>query len=265
MMEESQEITILSLGAGVQSSTLALMAMHGDIPKPTAAIFADTGWETIRVLSWLDWLEQQLDYPVYRVSNGNILNDLKAGLSNERYDGFFTKLPYFTKKGISKRQCTSDYKLAAIIQKTREIMGVGYKQRVVGKTVNMLIGISFDESHRAKPSRLKWIRNCFPLLEKRMYRLDCINWMKKHGYPVPPKSSCVGCPFHSDEFWAELKTDSRNEFDQAVEIDELLHNRTSNNWPEWTHKSLRPLSEIYFEKSTQADLFGNECDGICGT
>ena len=37
---------IISLGAGVQSSTMALMAAHGEIgPMPDCAIFADTGAE----------------------------------------------------------------------------------------------------------------------------------------------------------------------------------------------------------------------------
>ena len=37
----------LSLGAGVQSTVLALMAERGDhgLSKPDVAIFADTGWE----------------------------------------------------------------------------------------------------------------------------------------------------------------------------------------------------------------------------
>jgi hypothetical protein len=43
-------IRILSLGAGVQSTTLALMAAHGEIgPMPDCAIFADTQWEPRRV------------------------------------------------------------------------------------------------------------------------------------------------------------------------------------------------------------------------
>ncbi|MGB5093359.1 MAG: hypothetical protein WBN97_08640, partial [Parvibaculum sp.] len=34
-----------ALGAGVQSTTLALMAAHGEIgPMPDCTIFADTGW-----------------------------------------------------------------------------------------------------------------------------------------------------------------------------------------------------------------------------
>ena len=62
---------IISLGAGVQSSTMALMAAKGEItPMPDAAIFADTGWEPKYVYDWLDWLETQLPFPVHRVSGG---------------------------------------------------------------------------------------------------------------------------------------------------------------------------------------------------
>ncbi len=61
----SEPIHILSLGAGVQSSTLALMAAAGEVsPMPTAAIFADTQDEPASVYKWLDWLEKQLPFPV---------------------------------------------------------------------------------------------------------------------------------------------------------------------------------------------------------
>jgi hypothetical protein len=46
---------ILSLGAGVQSSTMALMAEAGEFGvKPDAAIFADTGWEPPQVYEHLE-------------------------------------------------------------------------------------------------------------------------------------------------------------------------------------------------------------------
>ena len=51
---------ILSLGAGVQSSTLALMAEHGEIEKPDCAIFADTQSEPEEVMEWLGYLETKL-------------------------------------------------------------------------------------------------------------------------------------------------------------------------------------------------------------
>ena len=72
-----QTITVLSLGAGVQSTVLALLAAQGheQVPLPDAAIFADTGWEPQGVYDHLDWLETQLPYPVHRVSKGHRLQD----------------------------------------------------------------------------------------------------------------------------------------------------------------------------------------------
>ena len=40
-----ETLRILSLGAGVQSSTLAMLIEKGKIPMVDAAIFADTGAE----------------------------------------------------------------------------------------------------------------------------------------------------------------------------------------------------------------------------
>jgi hypothetical protein len=49
----TQTMRLLSLGAGVQSTTLLLMSVYGDLPKLDAAIFADTGWEPKRVYEHL--------------------------------------------------------------------------------------------------------------------------------------------------------------------------------------------------------------------
>ena len=51
-------VRVLSLGAGVQSSTLALMIEHGEVPMVDCAIFADTGDEPKEVYKWLDFLKQ---------------------------------------------------------------------------------------------------------------------------------------------------------------------------------------------------------------
>ena len=64
------KLRILSLGAGVQSSTMALMANEGAFgPLPDYAIFADTGWEPKKVYDHLKWLESQLSYPVVITKN----------------------------------------------------------------------------------------------------------------------------------------------------------------------------------------------------
>lgn len=59
---------IISLGGGVQSSAMAMMAALGEItPMPQAAIFADTQGEPKAVYAWVDWLEKQLPFPVPRL------------------------------------------------------------------------------------------------------------------------------------------------------------------------------------------------------
>lgn len=48
------KLRVISLGAGVQSTTMALMAAAGEIgPMPDCAIFADTGWEPAAVYEHL--------------------------------------------------------------------------------------------------------------------------------------------------------------------------------------------------------------------
>ena len=61
-------LRVLSLGAGVQSSTLALMIEKGEVPMVNCAVFSDTMGEPKAVYEWLEWLKKQLSYPVYTVS-----------------------------------------------------------------------------------------------------------------------------------------------------------------------------------------------------
>ncbi|WP_396958536.1 hypothetical protein [Nitrosomonas sp.] len=258
---------ILSLGAGVQSSTLALMAEHGDIEKPNYAIFADTGWEPKHCYDWLDYLSDLLSFPVIRVSAGNIRDDLIANIETSKR---FASIPFFTSSGgMGRRQCTQQYKLVPIYKMCRELLGYKPRQRIPRGSIQMLIGISTDEVHRMKPSRERWIDNVYPLIDLRMSRTDCLSWMDRHGYPLPPKSSCIGCPFHSSSYWADLKKNHPEEFYDAAKVDSLLRaygHRTGMKNLEYMHPSLRPLSEIEFtnEQQLEIDLFGIECEGMCG-
>jgi hypothetical protein len=77
---------VLNLGAGVQSSTLLLMAAAGEVtPMPDLAIFADTGWEPKAVYAQLDWLEAEVagTIPIVRVGAGNLRDDLVAFAAGE--------------------------------------------------------------------------------------------------------------------------------------------------------------------------------------
>lgn len=92
------DLRVLSLGAGVQSTVMAIMADEGAFgDKPDCAIFADTGWEPKGVYEHLDWLEGVLSYPVYRVSEGNIREDHIAGTKD--VGARFAGMPLFTSGG----------------------------------------------------------------------------------------------------------------------------------------------------------------------
>ena len=83
--------SVISLGAGVQSTVLLLMAEQGLIlPRPIAAVFADTGWEPRQVYQHLEWLELQTTIPVYRVSN-------RRDLYRATWDGVGPRFPHLYK------------------------------------------------------------------------------------------------------------------------------------------------------------------------
>ena len=104
-----------------------------------------------------------------------------------------------------RRQCTKDYKIVPIRRKARELAGLYRKRSPSVPVVEQWIGISFDEVIRMKPSFEDWQVNRWPLIERGMTRQDCLRWLERHGYPLPPKSSCIGCPFHSDEMWRQIR------------------------------------------------------------
>jgi hypothetical protein len=156
-VSESIRLRVLSLGAGVQSTTLALMVVHGEIgPMPDCAIFSDTGWEPKAVYEHLAWLMSPNvpSFPIHIVSAGNIRDDLIAGAQGARWASIpaFTRnvtpagtaMPVFDEGddgelvavgerilptdrigvGMIRRQCTKDYKIVPIRRKVRELVGL---------------------------------------------------------------------------------------------------------------------------------------------
>lgn len=274
---------ILSLGAGVQSSAVLLMSIRGLLPKIDHAIFADTGWEPPDVYQHLEWLEKQAKVagiPLHRVENGSIrdgaINQVDGSKNGgKRWGGMpFHTLSADGKRGIARRQCTEEYKINPLTRFVkREILGLRKGQKVPKDAViDQWFGISADEPQRMRSSPDKWRRYCYPLiglpddyLGKPWRRWDCINWLKEN-YPdrVIPRSSCIGCPFHSDDEWRRLKESFPQSFADAVEIDKRIRNLQGMNAKTFLHRSCKPLGEVDLSESAQIDLFGNECEGMCG-
>lgn len=139
-MSDRLTLTVISLGAGVQSTTMALLASCGEIrPLPDCAIFADTGSEPAAVYAHLQYLIPLLLFPVHIVrawegygkpsitaSLGELIHRAAHG---ENKAGSHARPPFFTladdgSKGMIRRQCTGDFKIDPINKKVRELLGL---------------------------------------------------------------------------------------------------------------------------------------------
>ena len=271
-------IKVLSLGAGVQSSTVLRLAIHGEIERPDHVIFADTGWEPRAVYKHLARLEIEMntaDIPFFKVSVGDIKADaLRATVRGTKKNGQrHANMPYYTRQangdlGMIRRQCTREYKVDPISKKVRELCNVGRKSKTnhIPK-VEQWFGISTDELRRCTLSRFWWAVNYYPLIDLHMTRDDCLSWMNRHGYPRPPRSACVACPYKADIEWRLLRDESPDEWEEACVFDEAIRHRGGMRGDIYVHRTATPLREVDLstpEDHGQARLWDDECAGMCG-
>jgi len=274
-------LRVLSMGAGVQSTTLLYMMLNGEIEKADHVVFADTGWEPQNVYDHLDTLKPLMleagipfhyvtakgDYPSRKIT-GN----LRADFINDP-KGFATMplhiLDENGKRGMVKRQCTYDYKIQPVLLKLRELAGLAKGQRSKETRIIQIMGISWDESQRMRDPAFSWIKNEYPLVDKRITRTDCITWCAAQGFNKPPRSACIGCPFKSNEEWRLLK-EMPVEWADAVEFDTLLrlkNDKKGLRGVAYLHQSCVPLAEADLRTDSEKGIWGlfdNECEGMCG-
>ena len=268
------------MGFGVQSVTIAAMSCHGDLPRPDFAVFADPKWEGARTYAYAKTFTQWAaarGLKIITVSGGNIAAD--ALDPNKRW----ASMPLWTigkdgKPAMLRRQCTREYKVSVVARAIRQEIGLRPRQRSKSP-VTVWLGISLDEIRRIKPSRIGWLRNAWPLVgmfqgenraihsdanPRTIRRSDCVEYLKAHGIPVPPKSACIGCPYRSDRGWAYQKKHRPDEFAAACAFDGAIRNtRVAVRNPVYLHRSLVPLREANFGVD-HPDMFDDECEGYCG-
>lgn len=231
-----------------------------EIEPPDCAIFADTRAEPAHVYRYLDYLRSKLSFPIHVVTRGEGLTwGITETCQGRKACGTFVLPPLFLSSGgILWRRCTMDYKLRPIWRKLKEL-----RQR---RPVTMILGISSDESKRMREPKQKYLTHEYPLIEKRLSRIDCLRWLLTHGHPQPGKSACVYCPFRCNKEWLALQHYAPSDFAEAVRMDALmrhaplLHKGNAG----YVHRSLKPLNECKFDDGGQTNLFEYECEGMCG-
>ena len=276
-------LRFVSLGGGVQSSTLALMAARGEVGGvlPDCAIYADTQWDPPGTTNMIGWLSHTLPFEVHVVTAGDLKACLQGGVNSS--GSKFVSIPVYLhnertgKSGMSQRQCTREFKIAPIVAKVRELIGVSKGQRVpAGVTVERWLGISTEEIIRMKESRNPWEKTRWPLVEMGMNRRDCESWWKQNApEDAPPleRSACVGCPYHDAHEWVSLADQHPDLIEEAAEIEQRMRDDRPSHNPNipFLHSRRIPLMDaIELDRrrvrnlNAQGSLFSSECEGMCG-
>lgn len=167
-----------------------------------------------------------------------------------------------------QRSCTVDFKIKTVGQWVR---ANGAKK---DEPAHVAIGISTDEIQRAGRGKEENAQQrVYPLLSLGLSRTACIKIIEEAGIPVPPKSSCYFCPFHSPRVWSEMRRDEPDLFNKAQELEDILIEKQAKRGknPVYLTKYGKRLSEAILtaENSLFSDAGGNDefgCDsGHCFT
>ena len=283
-----EPLKILSLGAGIQSSTLLLMSLKGELPKLDHAICADTGWEPQEVYDHLEWLKPLAEaggIPLHVVSNGNIKEisvrgfvEGKEGLGQRYATMPLRILNPDGSEGIIRRQCTTEFKIVPIERFIKkEILGLKHRAHWPKEiVVDQWFGISSDEIIRIRTPAEKWKRNIYPLcnlpetyLPKTFSRQSCVAWLGENYPDQPmPRSACIGCPYHDNKTWRDLRDRRPDEWKDAVEVDKQIRHGKGMKGEGYLHRSLKPLAEADLGDELDQGMFAGfreECLGYCGS
>ena len=258
---------ILSCGAGMQSTALALMScenkqkgiVHPLVPVYDAIIFCDLGLEP-------EWVKRQAGFiqmacekagiPFY-ILTSPLYEDYLKGFGSKRV----TSIPFWTvgedgKKGKMLRNCTLDYKINLIERFVRyELLGYRPHQRlreVDIKAHEMHIGFSKEEERRCRENPGRLFINRFPLVEMGVTRADNYRYILETWGLDTKASACCFCPFHTNYFFGYIKGHLPEDYKKTVMFDEMLEKRQPDT---------KIKSRLYISRSRKriAELRPEEC------
>jgi len=260
----------ISYGGGVQSTALIVLAVTGRIEPVDAALFCNTGDDSEHPDTLRFVREIAVPYarshglPIHeiqRVTKGEP-QTLWGRMMNHTRDSLQEPIPVYGWKGAPmSRACTVDHKILVLKR--------WLKQNCETLPVETLIGISVDEIERAKTGESDYEIRRYPLLDLGMNRTDCAKVISDAGLPVPPKSSCFFCPFHSLLTWSELRRDRPDLFEKAAQLEDVLNERRARREKPPVHltrkqQPLRDAIPIAQDSLFASDEMEGQCDGgVC--
>jgi len=261
-------LQVFSYGGGVQSTAALVLAAQQRIAYQTF-LFCNVGAdsENPATLTYV----RDVAVPFAR-RHGLVLHELARVKRDGTTETIYQRLTRPGSRSIGipvrmsngapgRRSCTVDFKIA-VCDKWLVQHGAVSTGAIVG------LGISLDEWHRMRNESGKaWKQLAYPLIDLRLDRAACIALIQDAGLPIPPKSSCWFCPYHSLRVWQAMRQDQPVLFQKAVELERLINERRAMLGKDqvWFHGKLQPLDKIT-SSYDQLSLFEEEspCEsGYC--
>ncbi|KKM80843.1 hypothetical protein LCGC14_1335740 [marine sediment metagenome] len=252
---QREHATVMSFGAGVQTTALAILAVQGKLdPRPDFAVFADTGGERPETYEH-----------IYRFSEWLAERGLPLHIARQRImpleEWVLTRSPsipvFMTPNARGRRQCTVEWKIRPIYYYIR------YKLAI--RTFDMQIGISSDEIMRMKPARPKYVTNSWPLVDMGLSRTDCFDIIRKAGIKSAGKSACFFCPYQDGKRWVDTRRRYPDLWARAIAMEDTINKRFAEKGDSRQAflTKLRVPLRMLGEEIPIEDLEGEECEGYC--
>lgn len=270
---------ILSFGAGMQSTALALMSCEnamakGPVPNPMvpvydAVIICDLGLEQ-------EWVVQQTEFVRQAcIKAGIYFKKLDTHLYQDFMENFGERrtisIPWWTlrsdgHKSKMPRYCTTDYKIDVISKFVRwELLGYEKGEKTKSEDVKaheMHMGFSLEEKARCGKNPHLLFVNHFPLVEMGWTRAESYKYILEKWGLDTKASACPFCPFHRNYYFQHIKEHDPAIYRSVVHLDHLL--RDKNPKPPMDSDLFISRSRKRIEDLTPEDCNDAECFQYCG-
>jgi len=232
---ERNEKRVFSFGGGWQSSAVLALQIQGKLKIPfDYFVFANVGddSEAPEVFDYINkWVlpackEHDINFVEVQKTRYKTPDTIMNAIERENRN---IPIPVYMASGApGNRSCTFDFKVSVVDKWIR-----------VNKITHAHVGIGFsaDEGRRAEKKPVGWHNKqgskkisfqknyTFPLIELGIRRQDCPEIVKKLGWDMPVSSECWFCPFHTRNYWIELRKNNVTLFEKAIRIQDRLNEK----------------------------------------
>lgn len=264
-----KDLTILSFGAGQDSTALLYMYVYDSFFRSKYAaddfmvVCSDTGDEHSETYRHIE--EIKIFCKNHSVEFFHLTPDM--GYHSKSWQSLrgFYKLKKTVGSKAFPKTCTDKLKLRPIYKFLDDWIGKKYKVGFGRKKafyeftknnnkIKMMIGIAYGEEKRLMdPEKIteKWkrttVENIYPLIDLKMDRKKCQEYIVKQGHEVPIPSNCILCPFISEIELIWLYKNQFSDYQDWVGIEQRkiennLHMR-DKNLGVWGKKRLPEILE----------------------